>query len=230
MTKRIRIAIVFILLAFNSSGQNIFDTTRKAEKYYGDTTPYVQTKFEKFISQQVEKNLKHSSKIILVSLPTGMIPEYGDTCTIFQKYILVSYEPENGWVANTYAKASCSNNDDTFLRYSPVKIIENKQLRDMREQWDSLNTDWYLPFIQETTYKGVKGYFPSEASDMGFMTLYAIDKTQTVYKQIYAGDLEEEWSFPGMCIKNVNFAYNNIQPTFSVMNYLKKWAESQINN
>ena len=217
-----------LLATFQSSGQNLFDTTRTAEKYYGDTTAYVPTKFELYIKQQVKTSLQHSSRVILACLPGGLVPEYTNAYVIVQKYILLSCPAEKEWVANMYFETiDLKDNSSRFLKSSLVKISENNELYVVSNQWDSLDRDWYLPFVQEVELNGKKGYFPSEASDIGFMNFYAIDTAGVVFKNIYGGSLIEEWSLPGICVQNVNFAYNNTQPTFSAMIFLQKLAESK---
>jgi len=146
------------------------------------------------------------------------------------KYILLAYLGKNKWIATSYLEISKGGDNfknSKFLKSSTVEISENSQLKLLRENWDSLQNDWYLPFVTELELNGKKGYFPSYASDMGYVHFYAIDKIHTVFKKVYEDDLNKERNDLISYTKNANFEYNYSQPTFIVIKYLMTLFESK---
>ena len=226
--------IVFDLLTSTIAGcQNIFDSTTIG--YYRpdiNERTYVPTKFESYIKAEVQKTLFFSNRIILANFNSGGLnPDFTDTNNIkflTDRYIILAYTNKKEWTAISYLEISEAYLDSTtFFKSMPVKLSENNQLFELRNRWDSLGNDWFLPFIYELELNGKKGYFPSSATDMGQIDFYAIDTAHAVFKTIYENDLSKEWNWPGFYTKNVNFEYNYSQPSFAAILYLMTLFESK---
>ena len=228
MKFKIKITI-FLFAVFSSTvcrGQNIFDTTRRFSGLDIIDKMDSLKKFENFIKKEAYETLKSSDKLILFNLTGGMVPDFLDSAkydtVIFDRFLIINYSDKKGWTAINYLKSFDQFNNEIILKSSPIKLFENSELFDIRNKWDSLGNDFYLPFVSEIEINGKKGYTPESASDMRFIYLYAIDKKRIVFKSIYENDLEKEWNIPNIGIhkKNINYAYNYSQPTFELITYL----------
>ncbi|MFT3909268.1 MAG: hypothetical protein QM737_07580 [Ferruginibacter sp.] len=231
--KKFFFIIFTVLISSIAMSQNIFDTT--TVNHYGSELAdpiYKPTKVENFIKQEVKKNLLLSEKLVLVNFwKGGMVPDYTDTTytkAVYNRYLLFAYSGKNKWTATSYQEISVfSSQEIEILKSKTVNVPENLQLAGLKNNWDSLEFDWYLPFVAAKELNGKKGYALAEASDMGYVRFYAIDKMNVVYKQVYENDLSKEWNSPFLYTKNVNFDFNCEQPSFAAIIYMMPLFESK---